>query len=71
MTERTGATGERFGAYTSLGPAADRVGGHKQVRLRCDCGREVVALLSHWRYRAPRACAKCTRKKSHFNPVPR
>lgn len=65
MTVRTGDAGERFGAYTSLG-LAPKQDDHARVRLRCDCGKSIVALLSHWKYRAPKACAKCTRKKSHF-----
>lgn len=68
---RVGAAGERFGKYTCLGRLLDRPSPtlakkYAQIRLRCDCGTEVDALLTHWRGRPPGACAKCTRKRNNF-----
>lgn len=63
--ERIGVAGERFGKYTCLGPAKPR-GGQTYIKLRCDCGREVQAYVSHWKFRPAKACARCTRKRSPF-----
>ena len=60
---RIDMAGRRFGSWTALCPAADRISGHAAWKCRCDCGKVRVLSGDGLRRGNSRSCG-CLRAKS-------